>query len=379
MQTVRELFMNVSNLIFEYWYLVVFYEVFCAALSAFIARSKGRDQGNWFMLGLALGICGVIIVLVMKRLPDELAAKNNLLLDPQHYLRSGWRVILFLVTVVVLYYLSAVVAQLTRVVPPQSLFFLFYIAVLLATFLMLKFVDKRRLTSVGFPYHGKIVREIFLGFLIGAVMIGIVGGVEIAVGAIKLNLRPSLNLVLLIRNFALSFLFFGYFAMGEELIFRGYPFQAFLEGMGSIGATILMAAVFGLLHFMNPNASVFSTVNTILAGVWLSIAYLKTRTLYFPFGMHFAWNLVQSFFLSLPVSGLLTNRTIFIPTDFGPDWLTGGRYGPEAGVGTTVVMVAAILYFILEKRIKPAYPKDPSDDYAAIKERIGVGSESEAK
>ncbi|MCL5267363.1 MAG: CPBP family intramembrane metalloprotease [Bacteroidetes bacterium] len=356
--------MNVSELLFEYWYFVVLYEVLCAGFASFLARSKGRDQGIWFVWGLVLGVVGLVLILAMKKLPEEIAAKNNLLLDSENFLRSGWRALLFLVTVIVLYYLSAVLSELTRVVPPQSLFFLFYIDVALATFLMLKFIDKRRFTSVGVPYHGKVLKEVLLGVLIGTVMIGAVGGFELLIGAVKLNVRQGLSLTLLLRNFGLSFLFFAYFAAGEELLFRGYSYQTLIEGMGGIGATIFMAAVFGAMHVFNPNAGLISMANTMLAGAWLSVAYLKKRTLYFPFGMHFSWNFVQSFILSLPVSGLLTNRTIFVPTDFGPDWLTGGRYGPEAGVGTTVVLIAALLYFLLDRRIKPAY------DYAAYKNRL---------
>ena len=312
--------MTSLNFIFQYWYIVIGYEIACAALSAFVAHSKQRDQGNWFILGLVFGVIGIAAVFFVKRLPDERAAKNNLLLDADHYLRSGWKVLLFFLSVIVLYYLSAVLAKLSRVVPAQSFLFLFYIDVLIATFLMLRFIDRRRLSSVGFPYHGKILKEMLVGFFIGAVLIGIVGGTELAVGAVKLSLRSSFSVPLLARNFGLSFLFFGYFAIGEELIFRGYPYQALVEGMGAVGATILMSVLFGLLHLMNPNATVFSTVNTMLAGALLSIAYLKTRTLYFPFGIHFAWNFVQSFILSLPVSGLLTNHTIFVPTDYGPDF-----------------------------------------------------------
>ncbi len=356
--------MSISNLISEYWFYILLYQAVCAFVAASVARYRQRDQGNWFILGFILGIFAIIAVLLAKKFPDELAARNNLLLDSEHYLRSGWRLVLFFMSVLILYYLSAVLAKLTGVVPPQSFYFLFYIDVLLATYLMLKMVDRRKFISVGFPYHGKILKEVLLGFLIGAVMIGLVGGVELAVGAVKLNLRTGQGPVLLVRNFGLSFIFFGFFAMGEELIFRGYPFQALIEGMGAVAATILMSVFFGIMHLMNPDAGFFSTVNTMLAGVWLSIAYLKTKTLYFPFGMHFSWNLVQSFFLSLPVSGLMTNRTIFIPHDFGPEWLTGGKYGPEAGAATTVVMVAVIVYFLLDKKIKPAY------DYAASKERV---------
>jgi membrane protease YdiL (CAAX protease family) len=351
-----------------HWYLFLVYALVSGTVSAAIAEYKRRDQGNWFVYGLAGGIVTVVVLLAIKKLPDP--PKNNLLLDADNHLRSGWRVLLFFVALIASYIILAILAKLSRVVPPQSFLFLFYIAVLLVTILMLKVIDKRRFVSVGFPLHGRALKEILIGFLIGAVMIAAVAVVELSVGALKLSLRPGVGVILLLRNFGLSFIFFAYFAMGEELIFRGYPFQAFVEGMGPVAATILMSLMFGALHLGNPDASFLSTANTMLAGVWLSVAYLKTRTLYFPFGLHFAWNFVQSFFLSLPVSGLLTNRTIFVPTDYGPDWLTGGRYGPEAGVGTTVVMVVVIVYFILEKRIKPTY------DFAAINSRI-VSEKSE--
>jgi len=348
------------DFIARYWYLFVVYEIVCGALSAFIAKSKWRDQGNWFVYGLIGGIVTLIVLLTVKKSPDP--PKNNLLLDADSNLRSGWRVLLYFVALIAVYYLLAVLANLSRVVPPQSLLFLFYIAALLVTILMLRVVDKKPVASVGFPYHGKVWKEMAQGFLIGTIMIVVVAVAELSAGAIKLSLRPGVGIFFLLRNFGLSFIFFAYFAMGEELIFRGYPFQALVQGMGKVSATILISVMFGLLHLANPDASFFSTANTMLAGVFLSVAYLKTRTLYFPFGLHFSWNFVQSFFLSLPVSGLLTNRTIFVPTDFGPDWLTGGRYGPEAGVGTTVVMIAAIVYFIFEKRIKPAYDFAAAND-----------------
>ena len=364
--------MNIPDFFSRYWLLIALYQAICAFASSAVADRKRRDQGYWFLSGLVLGIFALAAVIIVKRRSEELAPKNNLLLDSEHYLRSGWRVTLFLVAIIAIYYISAILAKLTGVVPIQSFYFLFYIDVIIATYLLIRFVDRRRFVSVGIPYHGKIWKELLLGFLIGAVMIGAVGGVELAAGAIKLNIRPGQNWLLVIRNFGLSFIFFGFFAMGEELVFRGYPFQALIDGTGAVGATILMSIFFGAMHLANPSADFLSTLNTMLAGVWLSLAYLKTRALYFPFGMHFSWNLVQSFFLSLPVSGLLTNRTIFVPTDYGPYWLTGGRYGPEAGVGTTVVIAAAIAYLLISKKIKPAY------DYEATRQRFAVADRSKA-
>jgi CAAX amino terminal protease family. len=229
---------------------------------------------------------------------------------------------------------------------------------------MLQLIDRRRFSSVGFPAHGKVLYEIVVGFLVGAAMISTVAAFELIVGAIKLSFRIDLSFVSHVQNFFLSFLFFGFFALGEELLFRGYVYQALIEGIGEVLATILMAVVFGGLHYMNPNATFFSTINTIIAGLWLSVAYLKTRALYLPFGMHFAWNFLQGYVFSLPVSGLLSSRTLFLPTDFGPNWLTGGVYGPEGGVGATLVLLLATVALMLNKHITPKY------NYEKLKERF---------
>ncbi len=356
--------MTIPDVITQYWLPILVYQLVAAFVAAYVARFRQRDQGYWFMLGLVAGVFAVGALFILPARPKELAPASNLLLDPEHYLRSGWRILLFIVTVMLVYFLLGTLARISGFVPYQSLFFLFYIDVAIATYLMLTIVDRRKFSSVGFPLHRRILKDVLLGISIGTVMIVLVVGVELVVGAVRLHVRPGLNFVFLLRNFGLSFIFFGYFALGEELLFRGYPFQALINGVGAVGATILMSIFFGIVHSANPNAGLLSTLNTMLAGAWLCIAYLKTRSLYFPFGMHFSWNLVQSFFLSLPVSGLLTNRTIFIPTDYGPDWLTGGKYGPEAGIGTTIVIVAAIAYFLLDKRIKPAY------DYEASRARM---------
>ncbi|MGC8595310.1 MAG: CPBP family intramembrane glutamic endopeptidase [Candidatus Kryptoniota bacterium] len=278
--------------------------------------------------------------------------------------RSLWRILMFLAVVILIFYSVSIFLVSYKVIPVQSTFFFFYIAVAVSTYLMLKLIDRRRFSSVGFPVHGKALHEIITGFLVGAVMISLVAGFELFVGAVKLSFRFDLSFLGHVQNFLLSFLFFLYFALGEELLFRGYVYQAMIEGTGEVPATMLMALVFGALHYGNPNATIFSTANTVLAGLWLSVAYLKTRALYLPFGMHFAWNFLQGYLFSLPVSGLLSNRTLFVPTDFGPDWLTGGVYGPEGGVGTTLVLLLATMTLMLNRHITPKY------DYEKVKERF---------
>jgi hypothetical protein len=128
----------------------------------------------------------------------------------------------------------------------------------------------------------------------------------------------------------------------EELIFRGYAFQTLLRGAPAVVPILLFSIYFGWAHWENPNRTLFSTVNTALAGVWLSIAYLRTRNLWFPTALHFAWNWTMGVFFGIPVSGLQIERPLLVTSSDGPVWLTGGNYGSEGGAAATVVLIAAI-------------------------------------
>jgi membrane protease YdiL (CAAX protease family) len=114
---------------------------------------------------------------------------------------------------------------------------------------------------------------------------------------------------------------------------------------------------FALLHWQNPGATVVSTANTALAGVWLAVAYLRTRSLWFPLGIHWSWNLVQGPVLGLAVSGQnFSSHTLLHATDLGPAWLTGGRYGIEGGVACTIALLLST-GFILWTRLVSATPE----------------------
>jgi hypothetical protein len=104
---------------------------------------------------------------------------------------------------------------------------------------------------------------------------------------------------------------------------------------------LLLSLIFGLLHLGNPNTSMFAIANTVLAGVWLSVAYLKTRNLWFPTALHFTWNWMMGSFFGLPVSGLKTGAgsSFLLATSEAPVWLTGGDYGCEGGAAVTIVVL----------------------------------------
>jgi hypothetical protein len=176
--------------------------------------------------------------------------------------------------------------------------------------------------------------------------------VEYALGYIHLQWRGD-SAGVIATSLVTSLLMFLWFGFGEELLFRGYLFQTLVEGTNQYIAVLIMSALFGAAHIANPHATFLSFVNTILAGIWLSVAYLKTRTLWFPTALHATWNFFQGFVYSFPVSGLhLGGGSLFVLKQSGPDWVTGGSYGPEAGILTTLVLLVAILYIVGSSSIR---------------------------
>ncbi|MGC2107872.1 MAG: CPBP family intramembrane glutamic endopeptidase [Candidatus Korobacteraceae bacterium] len=132
-------------------------------------------------------------------------------------------------------------------------------------------------------------------------------------------------------------------ALAEELMFRGYPFQHLEEGIGPVWAIAVFSVLYGFLHLLNPGAGRWGVANTILIGILLSIAYLRTRALWLPWGIHFGWNATLGFLFGLPVSGFHFFNAFVRTTATGPKWVTGGSYGVEAAATGAVAILAGIL------------------------------------
>ena len=141
--------------------------------------------------------------------------------------------------------------------------------------------------------------------------------------------------------------------MAEEVAFRGYPFQRLVEGIGPAGGIIVLSVFFGAIHLGNPHVSLWGFLNTIEIGAFFAMAYLRTRSLWMPWGIHFGWNLTLGMGFGLPVSGLNDFAVAVQGTAEGPLWLTGGSYGIEASLTGTVVILVA--FFVLV-RMTPSRP-----------------------
>jgi membrane protease YdiL (CAAX protease family) len=135
-------------------------------------------------------------------------------------------------------------------------------------------------------------------------------------------------------------------AFGEELLARGYLFSLLRESVGWRWAIAVTSIGFGLLHLPNPGSNPQAILTVVLAGVFLGLVLVRTASLYAAWAAHAAWNLVLAAVLHADVSGIAFAGTPdYQLVETGPDWLTGGRWGPEGGAAaaTGLLLASALL------------------------------------
>ncbi len=129
-------------------------------------------------------------------------------------------------------------------------------------------------------------------------------------------------------------------------MFRGYPFQRLVEAVGPVWAVTgsrRRCSRRRIWAIPTRAALSWAFFNTIAIGVLLAVAYLRTRTLWLPFGIHFGWNFALGFVFGLPVSGLNDFSVLVKGSIRGPQWLTGGSYGLENSGAAAILIVLGLL------------------------------------
>lgn len=213
-----------------------------------------------------------------------------------------------------------------------------------------RLLDRRPLSTLGLRASGGFALDLAFGTALGLALIFGVLTAEDALGWARYGELPLTDGSPPRLVYALAtVVIYAAVAFYEELVFRAYLIPNVAHGLRGrwlsggaavAAATILTSAVFGLAHALNPHASPIATLNIVMAGVMLATGYLLTGELALPIGLHLGWNLAQNLF-GMPVSGqrmfhfgALLSREVT-----GPDWITGGDFGPEAGVTGLVAMV----------------------------------------
>ena len=136
----------------------------------------------------------------------------------------------------------------------------------------------------------------------------------------------------------------------EEVFARGWIFQVLERGRGTTVAVIGSAAIFSALHAFNPGFGPTALLGLFLAGLLFAQAYIVTRQLWLPIALHLSWNFSEGPLFGFPVSGLPGEGLLTVrPT--GPDLVTGGPFGPEAGLVVIVgIAIAAAAIQALRRR-----------------------------
>ena len=238
-------------------------------------------------------------------------------------------------------------------------------------------VEDAALASMGLGFRRNTAREIVVGLWVGGAMI-VVCGVLLAICADDVNVTGHIGSYALLRT-ALALIVLGVGAMAEEAAFRGYPFQRLVEAAGPIVAIVVVQIGFGLVHGGNPHVSRWAVANTALFGVLLAIAYLRSRSLWLPWGIHFGWNGMLAVVLGLPMSGLTEFATLWHTRVRGPAWMTGGNYGIEGGALATAAICLAMpgVWWLAGKIRRSGNPVIGESENREIGESGNRGIESE--
>jgi membrane protease YdiL (CAAX protease family) len=276
-------------------------------------------------------------------------------------LRATWRLLIFGVVAVVL---AVLVLGIVGLIVPSSerpevlsakdavgldvilTYWGIVLALLGAHLFVLRFVEHRRWDFVWLDGRAGRPGLVGAGLLIGALAIGVPSAILIGVGWLDITDAPgtwqtgALATAMMLLPAALM----------EELMMRGYPLAVLRETLGWPAAIVLTSVVFGVLHVRNPNVGVSAIVLVTIAGIFLGAVVYRTQSLWAATAAHFAWNVTLAVLLHAALSGQELPAGDYRTVDGGPDWATGGGWGPEGGAGAVAGMLVAAGLLLRRRR-----------------------------
>ena len=271
-------------------------------------------------------------------------------------LRIAWRLLAFIILVVVFVQLAGLVIYPPMLtlgrwmgVRPILYGWVAVAGVLLAHHVSLRRIDRLPWSAAGLGRAAARPRLIVWGFGLGALAIAGPSLVLWALGMLRLETQPDGSVL---AEGARALFLLAPLAFTEELLMRGYPLALLREVSTPATAVGVTSVAFGLLHIGNPGSSAPAILMAMLAGVMLGAIVVASESLYAATAAHIAWNWTMGGVLHVPVSGLGVATPDYRLVDAGPDWATGGAWGPEAGVGAAAGM-ACVLWYLHVRRARP--------------------------
>jgi membrane protease YdiL (CAAX protease family) len=284
----------------------------------------------------------------------------------QSRLRTFWRLLLHGLVMIVFGAIFFLLATPITGTPEQSVMgtgdmmvfaIVSALTVLASMIFMARLLDRRRFRDYGFRFCRAWWLDLIFGLALGGFLMSAIFLAELAAGWVRVvdTFHPGDGG----HPFAVAILFplvlFVCVGLYEEALSRGYHLRNLAEGfLGILGlgprgavviATLLSSALFALAHANNPNATFISTFNIFLAGGFLAAGYILTGELGISIGLHITWNFFQGNVFGFPVSGMENDQASFIIIEQAGDPLvTGGEFGPEAGlVGIAAITLGVLL------------------------------------
>lgn len=272
----------------------------------------------------------------------------------EYELRSGWRLLVFVMLWVIL--LIPLMALAGRIIPAapgphltRGLLLnegIMLIAALIAAEIM-ALAERRSFSDYALPWRRALGGKFWLGIIWGGVALtlllllidyyhGFSFGPLAAAGRKRLLLEGVV--------WALGFFAVAFF---EEFFTRGYALYTLSSGMGFWPASVVLSIAFGALHLHNAGEDWAGALAAGLIGLFCCFTVRRTGTLWFAIGFHAMWDYAESFIFFVPDSGITIARHLFNSALYGPAWLTGGAVGPEASLFVFVVIANLFILFHL--------------------------------
>lgn len=224
------------------------------------------------------------------------------------------------------------------------------IATVAGVWLAGRYLDRRRFADYGLRIDRDWWLDCGFGLALGALLMTGIFAIAIAAGWTTVtSVGAGENLLTWVVVAVVVFVLVGIY---EELLLRGYLLTNLAEGArGTLGergavlfAMLASSLAFGAFHAGNPNATLVSVLTISIAGVMLALGYVLTGELAIPIGLHVTWNLFQGTVYGFPVSGLELGSSVVAVETTGPRVITGGEFGPEAGLlGLGAMIVGSLL------------------------------------
>ena len=289
--------------------------------------------------------------------------KNESLVDKARYSKKLpnliWAIILALVFLNVGAILgSLIITPLIIFLSVSHIFSFNFIALLasllsffgisLLVFFRVKKIEKRKISSIGFSKE-KWLKKYVIGFLIGLILMGLVVLILYLFGFAKINITPTqpIGKLALVNVFVLLI---GWIIQGgtEEILTRGWLMNVLGARYGINFGLFISSVFFGALHLLNPNVNYVAILNIILVGYLFGLYVIKTNDLWGACGIHSAWNFAQGNLFGFEVSGLNVNvGSLFDFNLTGNSLISGGSFGPEAGLCSTLILILGIIIILL--------------------------------